>query len=28
LSDRGPTRKRLLERVVEFVSTFVLGVAA
>jgi type I restriction enzyme R subunit len=28
LSDLGPTRKRVLEKVVEFVSTFILGVAA
>ena len=28
LAERGPTRKRVLEKVVEFVSTFIRGIAA
>jgi len=28
LAERGPTKKRILEKVVEFVQTFVHGVAA
>ena len=28
LAERGPTKKRVLEKVVDFVSTFIRGVAA
>jgi len=28
LAERGPTRKRVLERVVDFVETFIKGIAA
>ncbi len=28
LAERGPTRKRVLEKVVDFVSTFIRGIAA
>ncbi len=28
LAERGPTRKRVLEKVVDYVETFIVGIAA